>query len=56
MWLIIFTRNVPAGGEEHRRQWLQNYAGIVDPGAKDFALSRIYPHRTDPVTRVVGIR
>ena len=39
-------------GVGHRRQWLRNYSGLVQPG-QDFALSQ-FTSRTDPATSAVG--
>jgi hypothetical protein len=41
-----------AAAEEARRQWLRNYAALVDEGS-DFPLSE-FVSRTDRVTKVVG--
>jgi hypothetical protein len=39
-------------GVGHRRQWLRNYSGLVQPD-QDFALSK-FTSRTDPATSAVG--
>jgi hypothetical protein len=39
-------------GVDHRRQWLRNYTGLVQPD-QDFALSK-FISRTDPATSAVG--
>ncbi|MGD9366007.1 MAG: M1 family aminopeptidase [Desulfobacteraceae bacterium] len=39
-------------GRDYRRQWLRNYAGLVDDG-NDFPAAR-FMSRIDPVTKVVG--
>ncbi|MGD9006976.1 MAG: M1 family aminopeptidase [Desulfobacteraceae bacterium] len=39
-------------GVDHRRQWLRNYTGLVQPD-QDFALNK-FISRTDPATSAVG--
>jgi hypothetical protein len=41
-----------AAARAYRRQWLRNYATLVDPES-DFPLSQ-FRSRTDPVTKVIG--
>lgn len=39
-------------GKAYRRQWLRNYAGLVNPQT-DFPVSE-FTHRTDPATKTIG--
>ncbi len=42
----------PKAAQDHRRQWLRNYATLVAP-KNDFALDR-FQSRNDPITRTIG--
>lgn len=45
-------RKSPRDALEYRRQWMRNYAALVDDRS-DFPVSR-FMSRTDPVTKVIG--